>query len=179
MFYRGNKKAFFLSILVTALCKRAGVPLLDTDKKRRTSRASNSQAAAEADDEGGDDGASDDPLPTQSPLSSARAEEDLAAIRRKFWGSRAIASTSVQPTTTLELEMLRRQLGWEKKKNIERDRLMAWISKTLKVIFSCVAPVGAPTLRPMDFTKFPWLKDAWARETAPEDMGSNNDTYHS
>lgn len=32
MFYRGNKKTFFLSGLIISLCKRAGVTFLDGDK---------------------------------------------------------------------------------------------------------------------------------------------------
>ncbi|KAH0761261.1 hypothetical protein KY290_017334 [Solanum tuberosum] len=117
MFYRGNKKAFFLLGLVTALCKRAGVPLLDTDEMRRTNRASGRQAATEAEDEEGHDGAGDNTLPTQSqpPLSSARTEEDQAAVRWKFWGSLANTSTSVPLATTLELEILHRQLRWKNK----------------------------------------------------------------
>uniref|UniRef100_M1DP76 Putative plant transposon protein domain-containing protein n=1 Tax=Solanum tuberosum TaxID=4113 RepID=M1DP76_SOLTU len=61
--YRGNKKAFFLPGLVTALCKQGST---SRNKKRRTGQASNSHVAAEAEEEGGDEGADDDTVPTQS-----------------------------------------------------------------------------------------------------------------
>lgn len=86
--YQGNKKAFLLPGLITALFKRAGVPWFDanevlpmdtpihpllvwegcssTGKMRRTNRASSSREVK------GYDG--------EDPLSGARMEEDLAAV---------------------------------------------------------------------------------------------------
>uniref|UniRef100_M1D9D1 Uncharacterized protein n=1 Tax=Solanum tuberosum TaxID=4113 RepID=M1D9D1_SOLTU len=77
MFHRGNTNVFFLPGLVTVMCKRARVLLLDTDevlpmdphfhpllirqastsrsKRRKLDMVSSSQAAVEADDEGGKD----------------------------------------------------------------------------------------------------------------------------
>ncbi|KAH0687963.1 hypothetical protein KY290_016988 [Solanum tuberosum] len=117
MFYRGNNKVFFLPGLITALCKRAGVPLLDTDevlpmnppfhplkvrlsstsrrKRRRMDRANNSQATVESDDEGGDG-----TLPTRSQplLSAAQVEEDLTAMRRRM-------VCPITPTTPVPLAL--------------------------------------------------------------------------
>uniref|UniRef100_M1DX70 Uncharacterized protein n=1 Tax=Solanum tuberosum TaxID=4113 RepID=M1DX70_SOLTU len=84
--YQGNKKTFFLSGLVTRMCNRAGLPLLDTDevlpidplfhpllirqpstygrKRGKTDGPGNSRAAVEADDEGEDNDEADDTLPT-------------------------------------------------------------------------------------------------------------------
>uniref|UniRef100_M1DXI4 Putative plant transposon protein domain-containing protein n=1 Tax=Solanum tuberosum TaxID=4113 RepID=M1DXI4_SOLTU len=98
MFYRGNKKAFFLPGLITALFKWVGVPLLDTDevlpmdlpshpllvrqgstsqsKRRKTNRASSSKVAVESDEEGGDD--------TRPPLSASHVEEDLTDVQRRM-----------------------------------------------------------------------------------------------
>uniref|UniRef100_M1DK41 Putative plant transposon protein domain-containing protein n=1 Tax=Solanum tuberosum TaxID=4113 RepID=M1DK41_SOLTU len=131
MFYRGNKKAFLLSGLITALCKWAGVPLFDADevllmeppfhpllviqgstsrsKKRRTGRASSSKAAMDSNDE--------------DPLSGARIKEDLQAVRKRM-GNAYAGFNLVPPSTALEVEMLRRQLRQERKKNIARDCLM-------------------------------------------------------
>uniref|UniRef100_M1D8M8 Uncharacterized protein n=1 Tax=Solanum tuberosum TaxID=4113 RepID=M1D8M8_SOLTU len=55
-------------------------------KRRKTNKASSSQAVAEADAEGGEDNDGGDTLPTQSqsPVSGAWVEEDLAAVRRRL-----------------------------------------------------------------------------------------------
>uniref|UniRef100_M1DA26 Uncharacterized protein n=1 Tax=Solanum tuberosum TaxID=4113 RepID=M1DA26_SOLTU len=82
-------------------------------KRRKVDGAGSSRAAAEADDEREDDDEAYNTLPTQSQpsLLVARVEEDLATVRRKLGGPNASASTSVPPSTALEVEMLRRQLG--------------------------------------------------------------------
>ncbi|KAH0689237.1 hypothetical protein KY289_016595 [Solanum tuberosum] len=63
MFYKGNKKAFFLPRLVTTMCKQ---PSTQERKRRKVDGADNSRAVAEADDGGKDDDEADDALPTQS-----------------------------------------------------------------------------------------------------------------
>lgn len=108
MFYGGNKKAFFYPDLISALCKRAGVSLLDVDKvlpmdppihpllvwtcststgkRRRTRKASISRTAA------GSDG--------EDPLTGARVEIDLDTIWRNM-GSAYVDFTPVPPSTAL------------------------------------------------------------------------------
>uniref|UniRef100_M1DR33 Uncharacterized protein n=1 Tax=Solanum tuberosum TaxID=4113 RepID=M1DR33_SOLTU len=103
--------------------------LLDStsgSKRMKTDGVGSSQAAADTDDEGGEDNKVDDTLPTQSqpPLSGIRVEDDLAAVRRRLRGSYLSATTPVPPSTALEVEMLRRQLRYERKGGLERDRLM-------------------------------------------------------
>uniref|UniRef100_M1DN20 Putative plant transposon protein domain-containing protein n=1 Tax=Solanum tuberosum TaxID=4113 RepID=M1DN20_SOLTU len=104
------KKAFFLPGLITALCKPAGVPLLDTNellptdpplhrllirsgstsrsKRRRTGRASSSKAVVDSNDE--------------APLSGAQVKEDLAAVRKRLGSD----FTPIPSNTALEVEML-------------------------------------------------------------------------
>uniref|UniRef100_M1DAA0 Uncharacterized protein n=1 Tax=Solanum tuberosum TaxID=4113 RepID=M1DAA0_SOLTU len=203
VFYRGNKEAFFLPGLVIAMCKREGVPLLDADevlpmdppfhhlmvrqgstsrsKNRRTGRARSSQETTEADDEGGDDGAGGDIHPNypQPPLSKACVEKDLAVVWRLL-GCSFSSTTSVPPRSTLEVEMLRRQLCQEMRKGLVRDRLMARIWKTIKVIFSCLDPdMEITRIEPEDYAEFPILNEAWAGEKPPEVLNSNDDTSQS
>uniref|UniRef100_M1D8B9 Putative plant transposon protein domain-containing protein n=1 Tax=Solanum tuberosum TaxID=4113 RepID=M1D8B9_SOLTU len=92
LFYRGNKNVFFLPGLVTALCKRAVVPLLDNDEEQEKEgrQASSSHATAEADHDGGENDEANGALPTQSPFSNAHVKEDLATIR---YDSRSISVT--------------------------------------------------------------------------------------
>uniref|UniRef100_M1DRX3 Uncharacterized protein n=1 Tax=Solanum tuberosum TaxID=4113 RepID=M1DRX3_SOLTU len=97
----------------------------EQEKRRRTGKVSNNKAAVDSNDE--------------DPQEGARAEEDLEAIRKRMVSAYA-NFTPVPLTTTLEVEIFRRQLRQEKRKGLERDRLMAQMWKTIKAIFSCVAP---------------------------------------
>ncbi|KAH0650068.1 hypothetical protein KY284_029980 [Solanum tuberosum] len=73
--------------------------------------------------------------------------------------------------------MLRRYLRQERRKGLDRDHLMARKRKTIKVIFTCVAPGNEiPQLNPKDFTQFPMLNEAWASLIPPEDLDSDIDT---
>ncbi|KAH0716608.1 hypothetical protein KY285_012639 [Solanum tuberosum] len=111
--------------------------MLTRRKRRRTNRTSSSQV----DDEGDDNRVGGDARPSQSqpPLSKARMKEDLVAVRRRL-GHSFPNTTPVPPSTSLEVEMLHRQLPQEKRKGLARDRLMAKMWKAIKVIFSCVGP---------------------------------------
>uniref|UniRef100_M1DRN2 Uncharacterized protein n=1 Tax=Solanum tuberosum TaxID=4113 RepID=M1DRN2_SOLTU len=121
---------------------RFGWASTSESKRRKTDGASSNKAVVEENDEGGEDENADDTLPTESqpPLYGSRVEEDMAAIRRRLGSSYASASTPVPPSTSFEIEMLRRQLRQERKKGLERDRLLGRMWKAMKVIFSCVAP---------------------------------------
>uniref|UniRef100_M1DJN7 Uncharacterized protein n=1 Tax=Solanum tuberosum TaxID=4113 RepID=M1DJN7_SOLTU len=141
------------------------MPLLDTDEvlpmdplfhpllirqastsgsmRRKTNIASSSQAAAEVDGERMKDDAGDGTLPTQSqpPLSGARVEEDLAAVQRRL-GSSYASTTSVPPSTALEVDMLHRQLRHERRKSIERDHLMPECGRPLRSSSIVLTPRG-------------------------------------
>ncbi|KAH0653057.1 hypothetical protein KY289_030735 [Solanum tuberosum] len=83
-------------------------------------------------------------------------EEHLAAVQRRLGGTYATTLALVPPSTALEVEMLCRPLRWEKKKHIERDRLMGRMWKDIKVIFSFVAPSGSfPRLNQRTFGSCP------------------------
>uniref|UniRef100_M1DL21 Putative plant transposon protein domain-containing protein n=1 Tax=Solanum tuberosum TaxID=4113 RepID=M1DL21_SOLTU len=157
MFYRGKNKAFFLPVLVTALCKQAGVPLLDTDEVLPM-----------------------DPL--LHPLlvrQGAQVEEDLAVIWRRF--GRSIADTTpVPPSTALEVEMLHRELRQERRKGLERDHLMVRIWKTLKIVFTCIVPrQEIPRVEKGDFQYFNFINESVKGMAPPEDLDSGDDTSQS
>uniref|UniRef100_M1D9B3 Uncharacterized protein n=1 Tax=Solanum tuberosum TaxID=4113 RepID=M1D9B3_SOLTU len=140
--------------------------------------ASSSQAATEADDEGGKDDAWEYTLPTRSqpPLLGAQVEEDLAAVRKRLRGSFA-STTPVPPSTALEVEMLRRELCQERRKDLQRDHLMVRMWKTLKIIFSYVAPRSeVPLVETRDFKKFTFMDEAVTGLVPPKDLDYDDDT---
>uniref|UniRef100_M1DZC8 Uncharacterized protein n=1 Tax=Solanum tuberosum TaxID=4113 RepID=M1DZC8_SOLTU len=173
MFYRGNKKTYFLPGLITALCKQAGVPFPDADKvlpmdpplhplfvrhsstsrskRTKTDRARSSQAAAKSDEEGGDDTR---PSGFEPPLLAAQVEVDLEVVRRRM-ECPITPTTPVPPSTALKLEMHRRELHPERRKGLERDRLLVWIGKAVMIMFTCVTPgQEIPIVDKGDFRQF-------------------------
>uniref|UniRef100_M1E0I3 Uncharacterized protein n=1 Tax=Solanum tuberosum TaxID=4113 RepID=M1E0I3_SOLTU len=71
-------------------------------------------------------------LTSSSMLRGDRVKEDLAAIWRRLRGTYASTSAPVPPFTAFEVEMLCRQLRWERKKSIKRDCLMGRMWKAIK-----------------------------------------------
>ncbi|KAH0686133.1 hypothetical protein KY289_016889 [Solanum tuberosum] len=161
IFYRGNNKALFLPGLIIALCKQEEVPLLNTD-----------EAAAKS-DEGGDDTC---PTGSQPPLLGAQVEEDLAVVRRRL--GRPIADTTpVPPNTALELEMPRCELRQERRKGLERDRLLFRIWKAVKIMFTCVTTgQEIPIVDKGDFRQFSCQEEAMTGMVPPDNLDSDDDT---
>uniref|UniRef100_M1DFZ5 Uncharacterized protein n=1 Tax=Solanum tuberosum TaxID=4113 RepID=M1DFZ5_SOLTU len=125
-------------------------------------RASSSKAVVDLDDE--------------TPLSCARVEEDLAVVRKRLESTFANL-TPVPPSTALEVEMLHRELRQERRKGLERDRLMVWIWKAVRTIFTCVAPdQELPHIEKGDFKHFTFMDEATIGLVPPEDLCSDNDT---
>lgn len=83
----------------------------------------------------------------------------------------------VPPSTALEVYLLHLHNSEERRKDVERDRLMDWMWKT---IFTCVAlSKEIPQLNLRDFSQFPMLNEAWSSLELPEDMDFGIDFTHS
>uniref|UniRef100_M1DC48 Uncharacterized protein n=1 Tax=Solanum tuberosum TaxID=4113 RepID=M1DC48_SOLTU len=129
-------------------------------KKRRTGRASRTKTATDSDNE-------------------AQVEEDLAAVRERL-GSDYGDFTLAPPSTALEIEMLCRQLRQERRKGLERDRLLVRIWKTVRTIFTCVAPgQELPRVEKGNFQHFTFMDEAATGLEPPEDLDSDVDTTQS
>lgn len=63
--------------------------------------------------------------------------------------------------TSHEKEFLHRQLCKEMRTGVESDRLIAWTWKTIKSMFTCIAPgKKIPQLEPRNFSKFSMPNEA-------------------
>ncbi|KAH0688775.1 hypothetical protein KY289_016133 [Solanum tuberosum] len=95
-------------------------------------------------------------------LSGALVDEDLAAVQRRL------------------VEMLRRELHQEMRKGLEKDRLMVRIWKTVRTIFTCVAPgQELSRVEKGDFQLFTFMDEAATVLVPPEDLDSDVDTTQS
>lgn len=90
-----------------------------------TNRASNNRAAAGSNSE--------------DPLSGAQVEVDLKTVWMKM-GSTYADFTLVPSSIALKVELLPLHRLQEKRKGMDRDRMMVRMWKIIKEIFTCVTP---------------------------------------